>query len=97
MRHYVIISADCHAGPVSPVYRGYLDARFHGDFDDELAERQRIIDDRRAGVVASPFVGDDEFQKEWFGEDEEATASTRSACEVAGPPPSATRSSTTTV
>ena len=74
MRHYVIISADCHAGPMSPAYRDYLDARFHGDFDDELAERQRIIDDRRAGAVASPFVGDDEFQKEWFGEDEEGNS-----------------------
>jgi predicted TIM-barrel fold metal-dependent hydrolase len=74
MGHYVIISADCHAGPMSPVYRDYLDARFHGDLDDELAERQRIIDDRRAGAVASPFVGDDEFQKEWFGEDEDGNS-----------------------
>ena len=28
MRHYVVISADCHAGPNSPVYRDLLDPEY---------------------------------------------------------------------
>ena len=74
MKHYVVISADCHAGPNSPVYRDYLDAQYLDDFDDELAERQRIIDERRAGVGEQNFIGDDEFKEEWFGEDEEGNS-----------------------
>ena len=46
LKHYVVISADCHAGPNSPVYRDFLDPQYRDDFDDELAERQRT--DRRA-------------------------------------------------
>ena len=71
MKHYVVISADCHAGPNSPVYRDYLDPQYLDDFDDELAERQALIDERRAAAGMSPFMGDEEFQEEWFGEDEE--------------------------
>ena len=41
MKHYVVISSDCHAGPNSPVYRDFLDPQYLDDFDDELAERQR--------------------------------------------------------
>ena len=67
MAHYVVISADCHAGPVPPVYRDYLDPEFRDDFDAELAERQRVIDDQR-------FIGDDEFKAEWFGADEEGNS-----------------------
>jgi predicted TIM-barrel fold metal-dependent hydrolase len=72
-RHYVIISADCHAGPVPPVYRDYLDAAFRDDFDAELAERQRVIDERN-GQPDPRFIGDDEFKEEWFGADEEGNS-----------------------
>ena len=74
MKHYVVISADCHAGPNSPVYRDYLDPQYLDDFDEELAERQRIIDDRRAGAAGQNFIGDDEFKEEWFGEDEDGNS-----------------------
>ncbi len=62
--HYVIISADCHAGPESPHYRDYLDPEFRDAFDDELAERQQLVD-------RVSFEGDDDFKKEWFGEDDD--------------------------
>src|SRR4051812_38121741 len=74
VKHYVVISADCHAGPNSPVYRDYLDPQYLADFDEELAERQRIIDERRAGAAGQNFIGDDEFKEEWFGEDEEGNS-----------------------
>ena len=75
MQRYLVISADCHAGPEAPVYRGYLDTDFRADFDEELDERQRLIDERRAAAeVAGDFVGDREFQEEWFGEDEEGNS-----------------------
>ena len=74
MQHYVVISADCHAGPNAPVYRDYLDPGYRDDFDGELAERQRLIDERRAEAGASNFVGDDEFKEEWFGEDDEGNS-----------------------
>jgi predicted TIM-barrel fold metal-dependent hydrolase len=72
-RHYVVISADCHAGPVAPVYRDYLDPAFRDDFDEELDERQRIIDER-GGRPDPRFIGDDEFKEEWFGADEEGNS-----------------------
>jgi predicted TIM-barrel fold metal-dependent hydrolase len=62
--HYVIISADCHAGPESPHYRDYLDPEFRDAFDEELAERQQLVD-------RVSFEGDDDFKKEWFGEDDD--------------------------
>jgi hypothetical protein len=72
VKPYVVVSADCHAGPNSPVYRDYLDPRYRDAFDEELAERQRIIDDRQAEPAR--FVGDDEFQDEWFGEDQDGNS-----------------------
>jgi predicted TIM-barrel fold metal-dependent hydrolase len=75
MQRYLVISADCHAGPNAPAYREYLDPSFRTDFDDELAERQRLIDERRAAAHATgDFVGDAEFQEEWFGEDDEGNS-----------------------
>ena len=75
MQRYLVISADCHAGPNAPAYREYLDPSFRTDFDDELAERQRLIDERRAVAhAAGDFVGDAEFQEEWFGEDDEGNS-----------------------
>jgi len=68
---YIVISADCHAGPNSPTYRAYLDPKYRPDFDEELAERQRLLEQRPSGTTDSPFVGDDEFQAEWFGTEDE--------------------------
>ena len=64
MTHYVTISADCHAGPDSPAYREFLDPAYRLDFDDELSEREGLLN-------ATRFTGDDEFQEEWFGTEEE--------------------------
>ena len=36
MEWYVIISADCHAGPDSPAYREFLDPEYRAEFDYEL-------------------------------------------------------------
>jgi predicted TIM-barrel fold metal-dependent hydrolase len=74
MKHYVIISADCHAGPNAPVYRDYLEPEFRGHFDEELAERQKMINQRRTAAGTTQFTGDEEFQEEWFGEDEEGNS-----------------------
>ena len=38
---YLIISSDCHAGLPTEEYRPYLDSRFHRDFDEFLAGRDR--------------------------------------------------------
>jgi predicted TIM-barrel fold metal-dependent hydrolase len=43
--HYVIISADTHAGLPSDEYRAYLDAQHHDAFDAFLAERQARRDE----------------------------------------------------
>ena len=74
MQRYVVISSDCHAGPNPPVYREYLDAGYREDFDVELAERQSLIDERRAAMGMDPFTGDDDFKAEWFGADEEGNS-----------------------
>ena len=74
MKHYVVISADCHAGPNSPVYKDFLDPKYHDDFEVELAQRQALIDERREAVGMSPFMGDAEFKEEWFGEDDEGNS-----------------------
>ncbi|MFM8303373.1 MAG: amidohydrolase family protein [Actinomycetota bacterium] len=74
MRQYVVISSDTHAGPNSPVYCDYLDPQYRAAFDEELAERQALIDARRSDAEASPFVGDEEFKEEWFGLDDEGNS-----------------------
>jgi predicted TIM-barrel fold metal-dependent hydrolase len=75
VQHYLVISADCHAGPNAPAYREFLEPSFREDFDDELAERQRLIDERRAQAeAAGDFVGDTDFKEEWFGEDDEGNS-----------------------
>ena len=33
MDRYTVISSDCHAGAALPTYRGYLESRYHDDFD----------------------------------------------------------------
>jgi hypothetical protein len=42
---YVIISADAHAGLPAEEYRPYLDAQYHAQFDEYLAERQAHRDE----------------------------------------------------
>jgi predicted TIM-barrel fold metal-dependent hydrolase len=74
MKRYVIISADCHAGPNAPVYRDFLDPQYRADFDEELAERERMIQQRRTAAGTTQFTGDEEFQDEWFGEDDEGNS-----------------------
>ena len=77
MKHYVVISSDCHAGPNSPEYRQFLDPQYLEDFDYELAHRDELIAERRAaaGMPATiSFMGDQEFQDEWFGEDEDGNS-----------------------
>ena len=46
---YLIISADAHAGLQCESYRPYLDAAYHRQFDEYLAERQANRD--RKSVV----------------------------------------------
>ena len=36
MTRYMVISADCHAGLPAPMYRRYLEEKYHGDFDRYL-------------------------------------------------------------
>ena len=43
---YTIISADAHAGLHCEEYRPYLDARYHAQFDEYLAERQANRDEQ---------------------------------------------------
>ena len=74
MNRYVIISSDCHAGANSPVYRDYLEPGYRAEFDVELAERQAVIDARRAAAGLAPFMGDEAFKEEWFGEDDEGNS-----------------------
>jgi predicted TIM-barrel fold metal-dependent hydrolase len=73
VNNYVVISADCHAGPNSPVYRDYLEQQYREAFDEELAERQRLIDERQREAPRR-FDGDEEFRDEWFGEDEDGNS-----------------------
>ena len=70
---YLIISADCHAGPDSPAYRQYLDPQYRDRFDDELAARDALMKQMRKerfGTDDDVFAGSEEFQEEWFGVDE---------------------------
>lgn len=42
---YTIVSADSHCGLPAPEYRAYLDAEFHEDFDQYLAQQQAARDE----------------------------------------------------
>jgi predicted TIM-barrel fold metal-dependent hydrolase len=59
---YLVISADCHAGPPAELYREHLDERFRDEFDRhqrslaELREAQRVARDN------------EEFRKSWEAE-----------------------------
>ena len=57
MKHYVVISSDCHAGPNSPEYRQFLDPQYLEEFDYELAHRDELIAERRAAAGMPATVG----------------------------------------
>ncbi|MEV6396296.1 amidohydrolase family protein [Streptomyces sp. NPDC051907] len=63
---YLIVSSDCHAGLPTERYRPYLDARFHRDFDDFLAGR-----DRRREEMTRLGVRTEAFAAKWFSDNEE--------------------------
>ena len=70
---YLVISADCHAGPDSPHYRAYLDPEYRDRFDEELGARDALMQQMRLerfGTEDDVFAGSEEFQEEWFGVDE---------------------------
>ena len=46
--HYPIISADCHAGASHAVYREYLEAKYHEDFDAWRGKYKNPYKDLRA-------------------------------------------------
>ncbi len=63
---YLIISSDCHAGLPTEEYRPYLDARFHRDFDEFLAGR-----DRRREEMTRLGIRNEAFAAKWFHDNEE--------------------------
>ena len=74
---YLVISADCHAGPDSPVYREFLDPQYREQFDDELGARDALMQQMRRerfGTDDDVFAGSEAFQEEWFGEDEDGNS-----------------------
>ena len=95
---YLVISADCHAGPDSPVYREFLDPQYRDEFDDELARARRAhaadapraLRHRRRRLRRRARSS----RRSGSARTRTATASTRSACAAAGTPRRATRSST---
>jgi len=60
LKHYAIISADCHAGLPTEQYRPYLDSRYHQALDDFLAERQAMLAERAAAGQRH-----EEYEEEW--------------------------------
>lgn len=62
---YLIISADTHAGPPAEGYRPYLEARFHRDHDEHLAQQAA----RRA--AARPGLRSEASTAKWYEDNEE--------------------------
>ena len=77
MKHYVVISADCHAGPelarVPRVPRPAVPRRVRRRARASAQRAHRRAPRRRRHADAS-FMGDEEFQEEWFGEDEDGNS-----------------------
>ena len=55
---YLLISADCHAGPRADVARGYVDAKHRAAFDAWLADEQGMAR-RRAEHTGEAIYGDE--------------------------------------
>jgi predicted TIM-barrel fold metal-dependent hydrolase len=64
---YIVVSADSHAGLPTEDYRAYLEGRFHGAFDDFLAERHLQLE-----AMTKLGVRNEAYAKSWFEEHEEA-------------------------
>jgi len=58
MDRYLLISADCHAGPRAEVARGYVDPRHRGAFDAWLADEKGMAR-RRAEHTGEAIYGDE--------------------------------------
>ena len=57
MAHYMVISADCHAGLPAPLYRPYLEKKYHDDFGLYLEELARFsFADPREVLIGSHYV-----------------------------------------
>ncbi|MBJ7426253.1 MAG: amidohydrolase family protein [Ilumatobacteraceae bacterium] len=67
---YIIVSADSHAGLPTADYREYLEKKFHPQFDEFLAERDKALE-------VSTMLGtrNEDYAKKWFEEHEEALRS----------------------
>ena len=65
MSHYLVISADCHAGLPNEQYRDWLEPRYHDEFDAYLADRARMMELAARGMI------NQEFAQEWAAENEE--------------------------
>ncbi len=64
---YIVVSADSHAGLPTEDYRGYLESRFHPQFDDFLAERQAQLE-----AITRLGVRNEDFAAKWYELHEEA-------------------------
>jgi predicted TIM-barrel fold metal-dependent hydrolase len=65
----VIIAADSHAGLPTDQYRGYLESKFHPQFDEFLGERAAVLE-----AVTKLGVRNEKFAKEWFEEHDDELA-----------------------
>ncbi|MFA5885944.1 MAG: amidohydrolase family protein [Acidimicrobiia bacterium] len=66
---YLIIAADSHAGLPTEEYRAYLASKYHGAFDDFLAERAAVLEQ-----VTKMGIRNDDYAKQWFEEHGEELA-----------------------
>jgi predicted TIM-barrel fold metal-dependent hydrolase len=60
---YVIVSADSHAGLPTEDYKPYLAAKFHGAFDEFIAERSAQIE-----AMTKLGVRNEDYAKKWYEE-----------------------------
>jgi len=63
--HYLVISADCHAGLPNEQYREWLDPQHRDTFDEALASRARQME-----LASRGFLNED-FAKQWHEDNEE--------------------------
>lgn len=66
---YLIIAADSHAGLPTEQYRGYLEKKYHPQFDEFLAERQAQLE-----AITKLGVRNEQFARQWFEEHDEELA-----------------------
>ncbi len=64
---YIIVSADSHAGLPTEWYKPYLEAKFHGAFDQFMDERYVQLE-----AITKLGVRNEAFAKNWFEEHDEA-------------------------